>query len=226
MVKNFKQYKGPESNLSVCGPHPPNPAPEVVTLTHPLHTNPGISEEQPMAGSSQELPIEGKPRHCENQPPALRFPGLMQFLCRRASDHHCHCSQSVIFIVVFDLDHIGVSLQRFHTGVELGHLVSPSLALSQIGCFLSIQVVSQREAHSGRQPGGKRGRGSLPPSQQYLACREVSGGALSSPCSSLGLPGSPERQYSLSTFSRGNSAQPTEPLNSAGLLPATFKPFP
>ena len=27
-------------------------------------------------------------------------------------------------------------------------------------------------------------------------------------------------------LSRGNSAQPTEPLNSAGLLPATFKPFP
>ena len=178
MVKNFKQYKGPESNLSVCGPHPPNRAPEVVTFTHPLHTDPGISEEQPMAGSSQELPIEGKPRHCENQPPALRFPGLMQFLCRRASDHHCHCSQSVIFIIVFDLDHIGVSLQRFHTGVELGHLVSPSLALSQIGCFLSLQVVSQREVHRGRQPGGKRGRGSLPRSQQYLACREASGGAV------------------------------------------------
>ena len=131
MVKNVKQYKGQtlKSNLSVCGPHPPNPAPEAATLTRPLHTDPGISEEQPLAGSSQELLIEGKPRHCKNQPLAFPFPGLMPVPMQKGQWLPLHCSKSVIFIAIFDLDHIGVSLQRFHTGVELGHLVSPSLAL-------------------------------------------------------------------------------------------------
>lgn len=54
---------------------------------------------------------------------------------------------------------------------------------------------------------------------------EVSGGFLIPPHSSYASEAH-LRGSTLGHLSRGNSAQPTEPLNSAGPLPATFKPFP
>lgn len=74
-----------------------------------------------------------------------------------------------------------------------------------------------------RQLGG--GGGSQPLRWDYSNDSEVSGGFLIPPHSSCSSEAH-LRGSALGHLSRGNSAQPAEPLNSAGPLPATFKPSP
>ena len=75
------------------------------------------------------------------------------------------------------------------------------------------------KATSGRKAGGSGAYSNVSDDS------EVSGGFIDHPPSSCASEAH-LRGSVLSYLSRGNSAQPTEPLNSAGPLPATFKPPP
>ena len=206
MVKNVKQYKGQtlKSNLSVCGPHPPNPAPEAATLTRPLHTDPGISEEQPLAGSSQELLIEGKPRHCKNQPLAFPFPGLMPVPMQKGQWLPLPLQQICYFYCyIWFRPHRGEFAKVPYWG-GIGAFGVPLFGSVPLR-WPRLVVFSPSKSASQREVAARWEKGQRKPAPIIAIPRLQGdfGGALSSPCSSLGLPGLPEGQYSLSTFPVG-----------------------
>lgn len=183
-------------------------------------------------------------RCCENQPPALYFPGLKQLSCGRAgytAQPTCH------FYSCFWLrPHRGEFAKTAHS-VELGIWYRPLwlyvcaltgrfvvIEISQVSCCLSLKVSqpeggAQPKATSGGKARGRSSEGSQPWAV-IMAVQEITvsfGGGLYhfSP-----TPPVPQRLTWKAVrslhLSRGNSAQPAEPLNSAGPLPASFTSFP